>query len=858
MAEKLSEYRKKRNFEVTGEPSGDAGKDKKTKGKKGRAPLKFAVQYHLARRAHYDFRLEWEDALLSWAVPKGPSYNPKDKRLAVKVEDHPLEYAGFEGTIPKGEYGGGTVMLWDEGSWTPENDIEEGLEKGSLKFSLSGKRLKGKWTLIRMKDKEGEEDDNWLLIKEKDEYVKKTAGISAHKRSVSSGRTPAEIAKATDKRAAKNPFSSVDVQLAKLLDSVPEEDGWVYEVKYDGYRIVAYTEGDKAKLASRNKHDFTDKFPTIANALAEWSDGRAIVLDGEVVVTDKDGRSDFQSLQGYIRGTDDNAPAYMAFDLLALDGEDLRALPLTERKKRLEELLSSAPENIRYSKHVAGGGKECFKAAAKLKLEGIVGKRADSVYSGSRNGEWIKLKCYNRQEFVVGGYTRTEGRDEGLSALLLGYYENGRLRYAGRAGTGFDRENTAELLKSFKTLKAERSPFGDDDTGMKRGAKESVFWLKPKLVAEIQYAERTRENLLRQASFKGLRTDKPARDVVMETPIESGKEIIGKGKEMVKKKVIKSTEKAVKSNETAVSTPKTVKKSKTNAALKNEQNDEIKVCSVLISNPGKIVYTSPEVKKLDVIRYYEKVSKRMLGYAGGRVLSVVRCHKGVSSQCFYKKHPATKNEGVEVISITNSEGVSDEYFFIENQRGLISEAQLGSIEFHVWGSRAEDLDKPDMMVFDLDPDEGMELERVRQGVRDLKKVLDGLKLRSFLKTSGGKGYHVVVPFTPSVGWEAFHDFAERIAHIMETEYPDRYTSNVRKVKRKGKIFIDWMRNGRGATSVAPYSLRARPGAHVSMPISWRELDSVAPDGIDIFEAERRLKRPDPWKNFFKTNQKIKL
>lgn len=816
MSEKLKDYRSKRNFEKTKEPDGSSEKKSGVHNYQIPKALKFVVQYHTSRKTHYDFRLEWRGALLSWAVPKGPSYNPKDKRLAIQVEDHPLEYADFEGVIPKGEYGGGTVMIWDEGLWFPQEgkDADDGLKKGSLKFVLEGSRLKGKWALVKLKGEDSKDSSNWLLIKENDEYKKPTSGITNFKTSVRSNRTDFRIKQEENAVNKKNPFDIAEVQLAKLVEKVPDEDGWLYEVKYDGYRIVAFAQSGKVRLMTRNGYDFSDRFRALAKEIAAFSAGRAMILDGEAVVADEHGRSDFQALQQFVRKPDESMLTFMVFDLLALDGEDLRGKPLIERKNRLEKLLKNSNGAIRFSNYVIGRGKECFEAARKLELEGIVGKKSNSVYVGGRNGDWIKIKCYNRQEFVIGGYTLSTEKTEGVSALLLGFYEGKKLRYAGRAGTGFNKFNLQEINEIVRKNKTAACPF-EDAPKARNG--EKIFWLKPAAVAEIQFAEWTRENVLRQASFKAVRIDKDPKEVVMESP---------KSKEAEKK-------------------------------VQNKNKSSVDVCGVVLSNPDKIVYKKPEIRKIDVAEYYEKVSERFLKYAGGRVLSVVRCHKGISDSCFFKKHPAGEGEGMEIISIKNSEGVSGDYFYVETETGLIREAQLGSLEFHVWGSRAHHLEKPDMMVFDLDPDAGMDLQKVRQGAKDLKKILDGLKLKSFLKTSGGKGYHIVVPFKPSVGWDEFHDFAKSIAQIMEAKWPERYTCNIRKNKRKGKIFIDWARNGRGSTSIAPYSLRARPGAKVSMPISWSELDTVAPDGIDIFEAVKRLKKSDPWKNFYNIGQELR-
>jgi len=820
MAVKLEQYNRKRNFEKTGEPEGEAEKPQKR--------LKFVVQHHIARRDHFDLRLEWDGVLLSWAVPRGPSYDTRDKRLAIQVEDHPLEYRNFEGTIPKGEYGGGTVMLWDEGSWEPQEDAEEGIGKGSLKFVLKGRRLKGKWALVRLKAEVGETKNNWLLLKEKDNCAKNADGISQFTTSVRTGRTMAEIEEGTDEKITRNPFNKADVQLARLVNTVPEGQDWLYELKYDGYRILAYVEGSNARLITRNGNDNTDRFQDVAYTLIDWAAGRAMVLDGEMVITDAEGKTDFQALQNYMRNPDGKNLTYIVFDLLTLDGADLRGHRLIDRKESLEALMKDSPKNLCYSQYIRGNGKESFLAACKANLEGIVGKKADSVYSGTRNGDWIKLKCDKRQEFVIGGYTLSDKKTSGVSSLLLGVYEGKELVYAGRAGTGLTVRSMKELEKKFESIKREAAPFKQTPESRKN---EKITWLEPELVAEIKFTGWTEDHLLRQASFKGLRTDKEPRDIKK----ESADDKTQSDKKMKEKQSpAQNSEGTMKGND-----------------------DSIIINGIKITSPDKVIFEDPEITKADVVRYYAKVSERMLPYVGHRILSIVRCPKGISQSCFYKKHPGPDNKGIITIPVLTGSGEKEDYFYIGNAAGLVFEAQMGTLEFHTWGSRAEDLEKPDMMVFDLDPDEGMDLETVRRGVRDIKSFLDQLSLISYLKTSGGKGYHVVVPFKPSVGWDTFHDFARRIAEAMEQKWPDRYTSNVRKNKRENRIFIDWIRNGRGATSIAPYSIRAKKGAPVSMPITWEELDTAAPDGINMTDALRRIGGNDPWKDFFQVNQQLK-
>ena len=838
MTIKLQDYNRKRNFEITAEPEGETAAPE--------GSLRFVVQHHAARRDHYDLRLEWEGALLSWAVPKVPSYNTRDRRLAVQVEDHPLEYRNFEGTIPKGEYGGGTVMLWDEGYWEPQPqmDVEEGLISGALKFVLKGRRLKGKWALIRLKPKAGEEKKNWLLLKERDEYAKTAAADGDFldeseqgadktlETSIRTGRTMKEIEEGEEAKITGNPFQSCEVQLAKLVHSIPTSGDWLYEMKYDGYRMLAYLEGSSVRLITRKGNDYTSRFQDVAYSLSDWAAGRPMILDGEMVVTDANGRTDFQALQNYMKKPKGQNLTYIIFDLLAFKGEDFRGKHLMNRKETLRALMQDAPKNLYYSQHVEGNGEQCFVAACRSNMEGIVGKKADSIYSGTRNGDWIKLKCDKRQEFIIGGYTLTDKKTSGVSALLLGVYEGNDLVYAGRAGTGFSARTMKELEGQFQGIKRQTAPFRQ---APEQKQNEKITWLEPELVAEIKFAEWTEENLLRQASFKGLRTDKDPREIKRED----------------------TDYKAYQEEEKEAEREERQYQEFDRGESRMTAGNGMVICGIKISNPDKVIFEEPKITKADVVRYYEVISDRMLPYVSNRILSIVRCPKGISQTCFFKKHPGTDHKAIAVMPVTNSRGEQENYFYIENQTGLIYEAQMGTLEFHTWGSRVDDLERPDIMVFDLDPDEGMDLETVRRGVRDVKSILEELSLTAFLKTSGGKGYHVVVPFKPSVDWETFHDFARKIAEVMEKKWPDRYTSNVRKANRKNRIFIDWIRNGRGATSIAPYSLRARNGASVSMPITWEELDTVGPDGIDMASALFRAKGIDPWENFFQIDQRMK-
>lgn len=788
MAEsKLKKYNSKRNFSVTNEPKGRVGHTDLSK-------LKFSVQHHSARADHYDLRLEFGGVALSWAVPKGPSFNTADKRLAMRVEDHPIDYMDFEGTIPKGEYGGGTVMLWDEGEWTPRFDPEKGLEEGSLKFKLNGQRLKGDWALIRIKNSE-EKGEPWLLIKERDGFAKTTAGISRFTRSVRSGKSMVEIAQAGN----SNPFQQADVMLARLCDTLPTGKGWIYELKYDGYRTLGFCEGGKATLVTRNGHKCTSAYSSAAEALLKVLNGRAAVVDGEMVVVGEGGVPDFGALQAYIKNKRVGGLNYVIFDLLALDGEDLRSLPLIERKQKLNTLLQNAPTVLSYSQHTNKMTKTQIRALKERGMEGIVAKRADSAYVAGKNGDWQKLKFRNTEKYVIGGFTLSEVG--GLRSILVGNYEDGELKFAGCVGTGFTEQSRRELLKKLTALRRKTPPF----PSLPKEYKEDAVWVKPLLAAQVNYAEMTSEGVLRQASFKGLRCDKPVKDIKVEH-------------------------------------------------FEPAPNEGAAVSGIIITHPEKSMFSDPVITKLTLAEYYAAATKRMLPYVKDRFLSLVCRPAGIDGEKFFRRHLDGDFAGIK-----RAPAEDEEYFYATAEKGIITLVQYNAVEFHVWGSKKSAPYRPDVMVFDLDPDEGLPLKDIRRGVRDLKSVLDELNLKSFLKTSGGKGYHIVVPFKSGVEGQAFRDFSKHVAQLMEKAYPDRYIATMSKKARAGKIFIDWQRNSSGATSIAPYSVRARQGAPVSMPIGWEELSKVAPDSVNIKTALRRLKNADPWEDFFtvKSTQKLK-
>ncbi len=766
MTDKLKAYRAKRDFSVTNEPEGMAASPSRRK-------LRFSVQHHAARSDHYDLRLELGGVALSWAVPKGPSYAVADKRLAVRVEDHPVDYMDFEGVIPKGEYGGGTVMLWDEGVWTPRTDPKKGLAEGSLKFRLDGKRLKGDWALVKIKKSE---EDAWLLIKERDGYEKKTAGISRFTKGVRSELTMTEIAKA--KRV--NPFRSAEVMLAERCEALPSDMGWVYELKYDGHRTLGFVEGGKTVLKTRNGHDCTATFLAAAEALSEALPNRAAVVDGEMVVAGKNGVPDFSALQAYAKGGKKEGLCYVLFDLLALDGEDLRDRPLTERKQKLKALFKTFPPALAYSEHTPRMTKRGVEAIRKRGMEGIVAKRAGSAYTAGKNGDWRKLKFRNSEEFVIGGYTESVTGE--LRSLLVGAYREGELVFAGSVGTGFKDGSRREIKEELQALASEKMPFSALPERSFRGA----VWTRPERVAQVEFAEMTSSGLLRQASFKGMRRDKSPREVVEESPRpKPSRPLFG------------------------------------------------------ITHPEKIMFPDCNITKLDLAAYYEAVSARMLPYLKGRQLSLVCCPSGVTGEAFFRKHL-----DAELFCGVKQE---EEGFSVTTGKGILSLVQYNAVEFHI---RGEKKGRCDLMVFDLDPDEGLPLKEVKRGVRDVKRVLDELLLRSFLKTSGGKGYHIVVPLRGAVEPQTVRDFSKRVVRVLESAHPERYTSSVSKQARKGKIFIDWQRNSPGATSAAPYSVRARAGAPVSCPIAWEELTEFAPDSLTVRSVLRRLKQPDPWADFF--------
>ncbi|TXC71714.1 DNA ligase D [Sphingomonas ginsenosidivorax] len=813
----LALYNAKRDFAKTAEPAGTLAPGNGNS---------FMVQKHDATRLHWDFRLEIDGVLKSWAVTRGPSLDPDEKRLAVRTEDHPLSYATFEGTIPKGEYGGGTVMLWDRGTWSPiKRKSAKDLDKGHLHFVLDGERMKGEWLLIRLKPRAKEKRENWLLRKIGDAEAGGTDTLVEEAlTSVATGRTMVEIEegkKAKAKRKAKpKPSSSSqrrlgsrvagakhepqetpafagvtkkaaakkesvtkggttkkgagklppfqELQLCTLVDAVPTGTAWLHEVKYDGYRTLVSVANGTAKVFTRSGLDWTDKFPGIAAAAAKLP-VKSALIDGEIVAF-KDGQPDFSTLKDAI--STNGAMTMFAFDLLALDGEDLTGLANLDRKARLEPLIDGSDEALRYSDHVIGAGEQLFETMCREGLEGIVSKRADAPYLGKRTKAWLKVKCIRRQEFVIVGWLPSD-KTRGFKSLLLGVNGPDGYIYAGKVGTGFDQALMTELREKLDAL-ARKTPTVDAPKAAVRGAR----WVTPKLVAEVAFAETTPDGVLRHSSFIGLREDKAAKDVVAETP----------------------------------------------APLPDAAAPEV---TVKVSSRDRVIFPESNVTKGELADYYAAVSGIMLPWTGNRPVSLVRCPQGRARACFFQKHDAGSfGEQVHQVPIREKDGSTENYLYVDSADGLVACVQMGTIEFHGWGSKIDDLEKPDRLVFDLDPDEGLDFEDTKKAAEHLKTQLAELGLVSFPLLSGGKGVHVVVPLTPEAEWPAVKDFADRFARALASAEPDRFVAVMTKAKRVGKIFIDYLRNQRGSTAIMPYSARARAGAPVAAPVSWTELRDI--------------------------------
>jgi bifunctional non-homologous end joining protein LigD len=844
----LEDYRRKRDFGKTAEPKGGAVKRGRTKG------LIFVIQKHAARRLHYDFRLEWDGVLKSWAVPKGPSLDPAEKRLAVQVEDHPIEYGAFEGTIPEDEYGRGTVMLWDRGTWEPLGDAEEGFRNGHLKFKLNGARCKGRWALIEMRGARSGGGKNWLLIKEHDAAEKPGHGdalVARYGRSVASRRSMEGIAKAGARVWRSTPRASAfearnarlverarkagpkppipgarparlpakpKPALARLADAPPAGDTWLHEIKLDGYRMLARISSGTITMLSRNGIDWTGRFPKIEAALLNLPVESA-VIDGEVVHLDQEGRSSFSALKDDLSAGRTGGLVFYAFDLLYCDGQSLERARLLDRKAALERLLEGADRRtLRFSAHVLGAGARVFAEACKMKLEGIVSKRIDAPYRAGRVGDWIKVKCQAREEFILLGWTDPAGKRQGLGALLLGYYDGTHtLRYAGAVGTGFTAKTLAALRRKLDRIAAKAPP----SAAIAKEAPKGAHWVRPELVAEIQYTEWTEDGRLRHPSFQALREDKEPDEVVPDR--------------------IKST---------AAPPP---------AAPVKRARGAVEVAGVRLTHPEKLLFEAAKITKLDLARYFVDVAEQMLPHVRGRPLTLMRCPDGAGGKCFFQKHPgASAPDELKRIEIVEKDGPAP-YLIADDVAGLVSLVQMGVLEVHVWGSTAKALDEPDRIIFDLDPDVGLPWERVIAGALAVRDLLAEMNLASWPKATGGKGLHIVLPIRPKYDWEDVKAFAYAVASELVRRAPDCYTGAMPKKDRRGKIFVDYLRNQRGATAIAPFSARGRPEAPVAVPISWKEVEQgVHGNAFTLLTVRARLEtlKRDPWEGFFDAKQQL--
>ncbi|MEP7083586.1 MAG: DNA ligase D [Betaproteobacteria bacterium] len=879
-ADPLSVYNEKRDFGLTPEPAGVVAQNAST--------LSFVIQRHAARALHYDVRLELDGTLKSWAVPKGPSLDPAQKRMAVRTEDHPLSYATFEGVIPPKQYGAGTMIVWDRGTWEPVGDPRDGLAAGKLKFRLHGEKLNGGWTLVRIRSAAGERQEPWLLIKERDDQARPSAEYSvvdALPESVLSGSaaTSGAVPKTSTKvgaadqaiaadeatppveppakgasraaraktaqrrvRGVKKAAGALDPaqlpgarpaaipltlapQLATLVEHPPESSDWRYEIKYDGYRVVARIDKDSVHLFTRNGNDWTSRMRGVASALEQMHLAPGW-LDGEVVVLGDNGTPDFGALQNAFDNAHTDRIQYFVFDIPYYDGIDLRGVPLIQRRALLADVLRNAEsDKVRLSEDFEGKGSDILRNACGLGLEGVIGKRSDSEYVSRRASTWIKLKCSQRQEFVIVGYSDPQGSRTGIGALLLGIYDSdGKLRYAGRVGTGFDTATLTALKKKLDPLAVDKSPLFEkpkDATGN---------WVKPKLVAEVSFAAWTRDGKVRHAVFHGLRTDKPPAAITRETVA------------------------------VVPETPATSRRASSVAVAKKgkpangKPGDAAEVDGVRVSHPERIIDPSTGLTKLDLVNYYAQVAGHILPHLVRRPVALVRAPSGIDHQLFFQKHGDT----LKIPALKQlDQSLDPEHpplLEIDSAKALLGATQMNVVELHTWNSTTRNIDKPDRMTFDLDPGEGLEWPQMIEAAQLVHAVLEELGLISFLKTSGGKGLHVVVPLTPRDDWDTVKNFSREVVEHMARVIPARFAAKSGPRNRVGRIYIDYLRNGRGATTATAFSARARPGMGVSMPCSWKELPALTGGAQwTIVNAHERLdKAEDPWRDYARTKQTL--
>jgi len=850
---KLADYRKKRDFTQTPEPGDDRAVAPSNR-------LRFVIQKHDATRLHYDLRLELDGVFRSWAVTRGPSLDPHDKRLAVEVEDHPLDYGDFEGTIAKGQYGGGTVMLWDRGYWEAEGtgSPREALRKGELKFVLHGHRLRGGFVLVRMRhDRERGKRNNWLLIKHQDSHCVADHGdavLKDHANSVASGRSLEQIAAgrgrkprpfmladggsaadavwdssvglAADKRKRKPataPATSDDAdwpdfiapQLCQIVARPPAAKNWLHEIKFDGYRIQLQVVNGKTRLLTRKGLDWSARFGRIAKQAGELPD---CVLDGEVCALDAAGAPDFSALQAALSEGDTEELVFFAFDLLSEGSKDWRPRALSARKQRLEALLDGTPNIacVRFTEHFESGGEAVLRSACRLSLEGIVSKQADAPYQSGRSATWVKSKCRGGHEVVIGGYATRNGN---FRSLLVGVNRGGHFAYVGRVGTGYSATNLKVLLPKLKKAESRSSPFTGETVGLNS---RDVTWVRPVLVAEIEFAGWTGDGLVRQAAFKGLREDKPAAEVGTEKPADPGEPV---------------------------------------RPAKNDRGPSA-VMGVALSHPDKVLWpetkTHAGVTKKDLALYFEAVGSWLIGHVRGRPCSIIRAPDGIGKTSFFQRHamPGTSNF-LELIRIA---GDKKPYLQIDRTEGLIAIAQSGGLELHPWNNEPGKPDVPGRLVFDLDPGPNVAFSAVVEAAREIRDRLDALGLVSFCKTTGGKGLHVVTPLAadPRLSWEQAKSFAQRVCQLMAADQPERYLIRMKKDLRDGRIFLDYLRNDKKATAVAPLSPRARFGATVSMPLSWSQVRTdLDPGRFTVETVPELLNKSSAWSDYCDSERPLK-
>ncbi len=851
MNRNLDDYNRMRDFSATSEPAAVKRSGRKTAAEHA---LQFCIQKHDASHLHYDFRLELDGALKSWAVPKGPSLDPKVKRLAVHVEDHPLDYATFEGSIPEGHYGAGDVIVWDRGVWIPLEDPHKAYEKGKLKFELQGEKLGGVWNLVRthMPGKK----EQWFLIKHQDDAARPQDDydvLLAEPDSVLSERTivgkpklAAEQSKPLKKPAAKTrkPASGkltgahkaklptqLKPELATLVDSAPEGQ-WSYEIKFDGYRIMARIDHDQVQLFTRNGHDWTHKLPQQAKAVAALGLESAW-LDGEMVVANEQGVPDFQALQNAFEAGRSGNILYYLFDLPYLNGVDLREVPVEERRAALATVLGSHEQPLlRFSEAFDETPDALLNSACQMQMEGLIGKRLGSPYVSRRSSDWIKLKCKHRQEFVIVGYTDPKGSRSAFGALLLGLHDrdSGELRYAGKVGTGFNESTLKSILTQLKPLQVKKPAVVNPPSGFEvKGA----HWLKPKLLAEVAFAEMTKDGSVRHAVFHGLRDDKPAKGITEERA------------------------KPVKIAEKKTATKKPPKKAPASNPDTAPSQLGLANGKVRITHPDRVIDTVSGTTKMQLAEYYASVAEWILPQLKDRPVALVRAPDGIAGELFFQKN--AERLAIPGITTLDKDVTGQPVMLINNAEALIGAVQMSTVELHTWNATTVDLDKPDRFVLDLDPDPALPWKSMVEATALTLTVLDELGLKAFLKTSGGKGIHLVVPLTRKLGWDEVKDFSHAIVSHMAKLLPERFSAVSGPKNRVGRIFIDYLRNGLGATTICAYAARTREGLPVSVPLFREEVAEIkGGNQWNVRNVHQRLAEvgDEPWADMKKTRQSI--